>query len=268
MNFLNLAHISFFSLSAFLTASVLAFLANNIASDMLGVLIAIIAITVVIPIMITSVAFGFRISVYGRLKSMEVPYQLLGTFALVFILEDVMKAIWGVASYRTQFVSDNLGALNVAGAAISSVSILTTLIGLTIVGTLYYLFEKTTLGKIITALEENPEVVSTSGINGEKVYQKIFIIGTILASLGGSLWVMNYSITTGLTFDFIILAFVLTVVGGVGSFIGAVIAAVLIGVVRTFSILYVPGVEMIIIYLIMAAVIVVKPGGIGGAISE
>lgn len=264
LNFMNVAHPSFFTLSSFLAASLVATVAGYVSLGVFGAAVVLLAIVVVVPAAITLLAVGLKEAVFDRLSGMEEPYQLLGTFAILFIFEDVMRLIWGSGTYRAGFPRQALGSVSIGDVSFSSVMAITILIGAVTVAILYYMFERTKLGKVIVALSENAEVVSTSGIDTDAIHYRVYAIGSVLAALGGSLWVMNFSITVGLTLQFVLLAFAVMVIAGVGSLLGAVIASLLIGFVKTFGVVYVPGIEMAIVFLIMAVVIIIKPTGIGG----
>lgn len=264
LNFMNVAHPSFFTLSSFLAASVVALVAGYLTSGPFGAAVVLLAVVVVVPVAIAILAIGLKEVVFDRLSGMEEPYQLLGTFAILFIFEDLMRVVWGSGTYRAGFPRQALGSISIGDVSFSSVMAVTILIGVITVVILYYMFEQTKLGKVIVALSENAEVVSVAGINTGAVHYRVYTIGAVLAALGGSLWVMNFSITVGLTLQFVLLAFAVMVIAGVGSLLGAVVASLLIGFVQTFGVAYVPGIEMAIVFLIMAVVIIIKPTGIGG----
>lgn len=264
LSFMNLAHASFFTVAAFLTTS----LFTVDPAGAIALLFVILGAVVVIPFAISSLAIGIETTVFRKLYDLDEPSQLLGTFALVFMLEDVMKFLWGTSSIRAQYPREVLGAFTWFERSFSGMMAFSIIVTMAIVGALLYIFRATTVGKIFIAMSEDPEVVSFTGINAKHVHYWIFVLGTSLAALGGALWVMNFSITIGMTLEFVLLAFAVMIIGGVGSLKGAIVAALLIGVIRTYGILYVPGIEMALVFLLMAIVIVIKPTGIAGANSS
>jgi len=109
--------------------------------------------------------------------------------------------------------------------------VLTILITALVAGTLYYFFEETRLGKITLAMAED-EAVGFTGIDTRSIHLKVFVIGIALAALGGALYLPTASVTTGLALEFVILAFAVLVIGGLGSLRGAIAASLIIGMVR------------------------------------
>lgn len=264
LNFMNLAHASFFSIGAYLTAALGLLLVGSL-SGLPGVVVTLVAVLLVVPVAITLLSFVLKETVLDRLNELDEPSQLLGTFAVLFILEDSVRYVWGTGTIRAEMLSNMLGSIPIGATSVSGTMVFSIVIGVVAVGALSVMFSRSKIGKIISALSENPEIVSVAGINARFVHFQIYAISTTLAAVGGLLWVMNFGITIGLTLQFVLLAFAVMVIGGVGSLRGAIIAALMIGFIRTYGVRYLGGFEMAIVFLIMAVVIIIKPTGIGGA---
>jgi branched-chain amino acid transport system permease protein len=183
------------------------------------------------------------------------------------MMEDSMKFIWGGQPVSATTPADILGSLNLFGTPFPLWPIFATILTAVIAAALYYFFEETRLGKITLAMAEDTEVVGVTGIDTRKVHLQVFVIGLALAGLGGALYLPNASVTTGIALQFVILAFAVVVIGGLGSLKGAIAASLLIGFLRAFSSYYIPQIELAIVFLLMAAVMLIKPTGLFGEIN-
>jgi branched-chain amino acid transport system permease protein len=162
--------------------------------------------------------------------------------------------------------SDILGGIGLFGGTYPIWPLFSIAVTAVVAAVLYYFFEETRLGKITLAMAQDDEIVSVMGIDTRSVHLKVYVIGIGLAALGGALYLPNASMTTGLALEFVILAFAVLVIGGLGSLKGAIAASLLIGFMRAFGTYYIPVLELAIVFLLMAAVMLIKPTGIFGDI--
>jgi branched-chain amino acid transport system permease protein len=182
------------------------------------------------------------------------------------MMEDSMKYIWGGLPVSQSAPSDLFGSFSMAGTTYPIWPIFATLLTAVVAVTLYYFFEETRLGKITLAMAEDEEVVKVTGIDTRSVHVKVYVIGVALAALGGALFLPTASVTTGLSLEFVILAFAVLVIGGLGSLKGAIVASLLLGFLQSFGDYYVPELSLAVVFLLMAAVMLVKPTGLFGDI--
>lgn len=269
LNFLNLAHAAFLVLGAYVSATIITRLVGEVGGSIGGgalFLVLLVGLLVVVPAVVSVVGLVIERTMFKPIYGLDDDYQLLATFGIILMMEDGMKFIWGGQPVSARAPSNLLGGMNLFGNTYPLWPILVTVITIVIAAVLYYFFEETRLGKITLAMAEDHEVVSVSGIDTRSVHLKVYIIGVALAGLGGALYLPNASMTSGLSLQFVILAFAVLVIGGLGSLKGAIAASLLIGFVRAFGTFYVPALELAIVFLLMAAVMLVKPTGIFGDI--
>jgi branched-chain amino acid transport system permease protein len=199
--------------------------------------------------------------VYGR----DEAFQLLLTFAVVLMLEDVTKFIWGTSPQSTTGVYLSYGKVDLFGALLPVYNIIVILTSLVIAGLLGYMLVKTKFGRMIRATADNREMSEALGINMTKVYMKVFTLGTVLGTLGGALVIPTTAAVSEMGVDLIVLAFAVVVIGGLGSMKGAFIGALVVGVLQSIAISTFPELEMLMIYLIVIVVLVIKPQGLFGS---
>ncbi|MFC6993780.1 branched-chain amino acid ABC transporter permease [Haladaptatus sp. GCM10025707] len=220
LNFMNLAHAAFLALGAYVSASLIQGASNAIGGT-LGTaamfVVFLVILFVIVPGVISVVGLGMEQTIFKPLYGLEDDYQLLATFGVILMMEDSMKFIWGGLPVTSSAPSNMLGGFNLVGNTYPYWPIFAVVVTMVIATTLYYFFEETRLGKITLAMAEDEEVVSVTGIDTRSVHIKVYVIGVALAALGGALYLPNASITTGLSLEFVILAFAVLVIGGLGA---------------------------------------------------
>jgi branched-chain amino acid transport system permease protein len=127
---------------------------------------------------------------------------------------------------------------------------------------LMWLLHSTKVGKLLLAVIHDPEVSRAMGINVHRYYLVTFTFGSLLAALAGSFTAPTVSVVPGLGVDIIVLSFAVVVIGGLGSLPGAALGAIIVGVVRSLSVHYMPQVELFVIYFVMAMVLAFRPRGL------
>ena len=269
LNFMNLAHAAFLALGAYLSASLITAASGAIGGTVgfIGTFLVFMAVLLVaVPAIVSIVGLGLEQTLFKPLYGLEDDYQLLATFGVILMMEDSMKYIWGGLPVSQSAPSDLLGSFSMTGTTYPIWPIFATLLTAVVAVTLYYFFEETRLGKITLAMAEDEEVVKVTGIDSRSVHVKVYVIGVALAALGGALFLPTASVTTGLSLEFVILAFAVLVIGGLGSLKGAIVASLLLGFLQSFGDYYVPELSLAVVFLLMAAVMLVKPTGLFGDI--
>jgi branched-chain amino acid transport system permease protein len=191
-------------------------------------------------------------------------FQLLLTFAIVMMIEDVIKFIWGTSPQTTGGIDLIYGRLNLFGATLPVYNLVVILCSLIIAALIGYILLSTKFGRIIRATADKKEMGEALGINMKKVYIKVFTLGTVLGTLGGALVIPATAVVSEMGVELIVLAFAVVVIGGLGSMKGAFIGALIVGVLKSVAISTYPELEMLTIYIIVIAVLVVKPQGLFG----
>src|SRR5262245_13240037 len=186
---------------------------------------------------------------------------LLITYALFLILEDVIKLIWGVNPYFVAEPYALLGSFQVAGMAYPTYNLILVALAALFGGGLAWFLGGTRTGKLLRAVIHDPEVSRALGVNVGRYYLVTFTIGSLLAALAGSFTAPTVSVVPGLGVEIIVLSFAVVVIGGLGSLPGAALGAVIVGLVRSISVHYMPQVELFVIFFVMAVVLAVRPRG-------
>lgn len=200
--------------------------------------------------------------VYGR----EEVLQLLITFAVFMIMDNLQRLIWGVQPIYAAEPLKLLPNISIFGVSYTSyqVIVLPIVAVLALFGLRYFL-RRTLMGSVILAVTEDREAATAIGINAQRVYLITFIIGATLAALGGALASPTTSLVPGMGTEMIVLSFAVAATAGLGQIGGTAIAALAIGMARAFVIYLQPEFEVLVPYLIMVAVLLVRPEGLFGA---
>jgi branched-chain amino acid transport system permease protein len=192
-------------------------------------------------------------------------FQLLLTFALVLMLEDVIRITWGTSPRSTSGLYLVYGQVRVLGATVPVYNLIVMAASLLIAVAIGWLLTRTTFGRIMRATADNREMAEALGIDMRRVYVRVFTLGTALGTLGGALVIPATAAMSEMGIELIVEAFAVVVIGGLGSMRGAVAGALVVGILRAVAISVVPEIEMLLIYLIVIGVLVLRPHGLFGA---
>ena len=192
--------------------------------------------------------------------------QILITLGLMLVLSEMLKVIWGPNQITASPPDYLKGSWELGGVIVIKYRIFIILVGLFIFAAVQYILNNTKVGLVVRAGVMNKEMVQALGINIQKVFMFVFMIGAGMAALGGVL-LGPYSgvIHAGMGMEFAILAFIVVVIGGMGNFKGSVLAAILVGLSGSFMAYYVPDLSLAVNMLLMAVVLIIRPQGLFGA---
>jgi branched-subunit amino acid ABC-type transport system permease component len=191
-------------------------------------------------------------------------YQLLMTFGLLLILEDDMRLVWGPYPLTASALSEALGSVSILGATYPTYNIFVIVVGGLAAAALWAFVYRTRFGVMLRATSQDMRMASALGINVKQVYVRAFTLGCLMAGLGGAVVMPISGAVLGMGVDALILAFVVVVIGGLGSLEGALVGALIVGFVRTLGITYFAEIELAVLYLIAAVVLFVRPAGLFG----
>jgi branched-subunit amino acid ABC-type transport system permease component len=198
----------------------------------------------------------------SRIYHIDEAYQLLLTFGFILILDDAVKIIWG-GLFRIPPVPEFLeGSWPVFGRAFPVYNAFVIAMGLAVAALLWAVFEKTWWGRIVRATAADREMASAIGINVPRVFAGVFVVGAMLAALGGAIGTPVRVAAPGIGAAMIIQAFIITVIGGLGNLKGAFVSSLIVGVLSAYGTLYFPVFELFFIFVIMAVVLLVRPQGL------
>ncbi len=191
-------------------------------------------------------------------------YQLLITFGLLLILEDLMRLIWGPYPLSVSALYEGLGSLSFGDSIYPTYNLVVIVVGGAAAAGLWAFVYRTQFGVVLRATSQNMRMASALGVNVNRVYVQAFTLGCFMAGLGGAIVVPQQGAVLGMGPDALILAFVVVVIGGLGSLEGALIGALMVGVVREFGITFFPEIELAVLYLMAAIVLLIRPAGLLG----
>ncbi len=191
-------------------------------------------------------------------------YQLLITFGLLLILEDVIHLIWGPYPLSVSSLFEGMGSLNIGESIYPTYNLAVIVVGGLAAAGLWAFIYRTQFGVVLRATSQNMRMAQAMGVNVNRVYVEAFTVGCFMAGLGGAIVVPQQGAVLGMGVDALILAFVVVVIGGLGSLEGALVGALMVGVVRELGITFFPEIELAVLYLMAAVVLLVRPAGLFG----
>ena len=192
-------------------------------------------------------------------------FQLLLTFALVLIFEDLIRIFWGASPLQTGNVYPAFGELRLApDLTIPNYNLIVIAIAIAISFGIGFFLQSTRLGKIIRATAENSPMCEALCIDVAKIYMVVFTLGVALGTVGGALVVPAAAASLDMAVELIVNAFAVVIIGGLGSMPGAMVGALIVGFVRAAAVWLYPEFEMLAIYVIVIAVLILRPRGLLG----
>ena len=255
----NFAHGSFYMLGAYMAVTIVPWLLQIERSPTLffaGVLISAAVVGVL--------GVAMEILLLRRIYKVPELFQLLATFGVVLMVQDAVLHIWGpldIAGPRAPGLRHGVLILDQRFPAYELFLIAA---GPVVLGLLWLLMHKTRFGILLRAATRDREMVGALGVNQALLFTGTLFLGAFLAGLGGALQIPRVSASAQMDLAIITEAFVVTVIGGMGSIGGAFLAALLIGQLQAFGVLIFPKITLVLVFLLMALVLVVKPWGLLG----
>jgi branched-chain amino acid transport system permease protein len=192
--------------------------------------------------------------------------ELLATLGLIYVIDDVALAIWGGSPLTINLpgVLGKSSTLPLDGVVYPNGRIFILGVSIVVALGLYYLLRRTRVGAIIRAGVDDREMVNALGINVRLVFSLVFMLGALLAGFAGVLGGTVLGLYTGADSDILLFALAVVIVGGLGSYEGAILGSLVIGLVDTYGTAYFPAVAYSILFIPVIAVLLVKPQGLLG----
>lgn len=253
----NLACGSFYALGAYAGVSFVAAFARWGLPEPLF-LISLLAAGLLIAVVGPVIERGLLRFIYDR----EEPFQLLLTFAIVLMIEDGIKLVWGLQPLTTGTVYLEFGRVSLLGATIPGYNLLVIVVAIAIAFGIEALVLRTNFGRIMRGTANDGVMSQALGVNIPFLYVRVFTLGTVLGTLGGALQVPATQAITEMGVEQIVLAFAVVVIGGLGSMRGALVGALIVGISQSMAISFYPEAEVFLIYAIVVLVLVVRPHGL------
>ena len=256
MRVLNFAHGSFYMLGAYLAWQAVAWLAPMAGNFWLAALTAALGVAILGGV----IERLLLRHLYGR----EELYQLLLTYALVLILGDAAKVVWGTQQLSVSRPPVLAGGFDVLGTTLPAYNLFILLVGPAIAVAAWLVLTRTAAGRMVRAAALDREMLGALGANVGAIYTGMFVVSSFLAGLSGALVTPIASIVPGMDVEIIVEAFIVVVIGGLGSFWGTFWGAVIYGQVLSFGILVLPSFSLFSVFALMTVILIVRPWGLFG----
>ena len=255
----NFAHGSFYMLGAYIAVTIVPWLLTFDRSPtlfFLGILLSALAVGLLGVVM--------ELLLLRRIYKVPELFQLLATFGVVLMVQDAVLKIWGPVDIPGPRAPGLRHGVYILDQRFPAYELFLIFIGPVVLGLLWLLMHKTRFGILIRAATRDRDMVGALGVNQAMLFTGTLFLGAFLAGLGGALQIPRLSASGQMDLAVITEAFVVTVIGGMGSIGGAFLAALLIGQLQAFGVLIFPKITLVLVFLLMALVLVVKPWGLLG----
>lgn len=259
MNIINMAHGSFYALGGYMAASL------GLWAGSMGLSPAWSLLILPLAAIIVGLVFGslMETALMQRIYSKDPILQLLVTFSAFMIFEDLQLMIWGGQPYFVSEIVNYLGTTEVLGITYTRYQLLVLPgVAIAVFIALRSFLKFSPVGRQIVAVSHNREVSTALGINVKRISLMTFVVGSILGALAGALASPTVSWVPGIGGEMIVLSFAVVATAGLGQIEGALVAAVLIGLARSFTVYLFPEMEVLVPFLIMVLVLTFRPQGL------
>jgi branched-chain amino acid transport system permease protein len=251
----NFAHGAFYMLGAYV-----AFTLTDTFSGVVGFWGGIVAAGLIVA----AVGVVVEMVLLRRIYHAPELFQLLATFGLTLMVEDLVVLIWGPGDLLGRRAPGLKGAVDFFGQNVPSYDLFLIALGPVVLGLLWLLFQRTRWGILVRAATQDRDMVAALGVNQKWLFTSVFAVGVFLAALGGALQIPRDAVHHAMDLRIIVDVFVVVVIGGLGSIIGAFAAAVLVSELNAFGILVFPKISIVLVFAVMAVVLIVRPWGLFG----
>ena len=258
LRILNVAHGSFYAFGGYAAAQFGMLMANgnSVPLSLLALLLGAVAMGLLLGALIE---FGL----VRRILGIDPVMQLLATFAVFMIMEDLQRLIWGATPLSVTHAVDAMGTVQMGPVTYTAYQlVLLPLVAVAVFLALRWSLGRTRFGRQVMAVTHNREVASALGINASRVGLLTFCLGAVLGTLGGALASPTTSLVPGIGGDMMVLSFAVVAVAGLGQITGTAVAALLIGMGKAFAVYLLPELDVLVPYLIMLVVLLWRPQGL------
>jgi branched-chain amino acid transport system permease protein len=265
MRIVNLAHGNFYAFGAYVSAWAVGAAVALAASR--GINLGVAGQLLVLPLGALAVAALGAIvepTLLRPLYRRPEEYILLITFGLLMVLEDVIRLVFGGTPLTAGSIMDAMGSIRIGGLLYPAYNLVVMGVGVLAAIGLWLFVYRTRFGVVLRATSQDRRMAAALGLNVGRVYIQAFAIGCFLAGLGGAVVVPAQAAVLGMGVDALIQAFVVIVIGGLGSLEGALVGALIVSAVRTAGVQFFAEIELAVLYLIAVAVLLWRPTGLFG----
>jgi branched-chain amino acid transport system permease protein len=255
----NFAHGSFFMLGAYLGGTLMKVFTASLGPA-LGFWLAIPAAGLAVGV----IGLTIEIVLIRRIYRAPELFQILLTFGIVLIVQDLVLWTWGAEEQIGMAPPGLNGSLQLFGRHFPQYELFLLALGPVALVALWLLFHRSRWGILVRAATDDREMAAILGVREARLFSSVFCLGTALAGLAGALQLPREPANLGMDVTIVIDAFVITVIGGMGSVVGAYLAAILVGVLQVMGVIAFPKMSLVLLFVIMTAVLAVRPNGLLG----
>ena len=252
----NFAHGSLYLLGAYIGWSLLTRLPHSPLGFLLGALATIIALAVI--------GMALEMALLRRVYRVPELFQLLATFGVVLMVQDIAQYFWGAEDLTLPRPPWLRAFVLIGNQRFPRFDLVIIILFPLVFGVLWLLFRRTRWGRLVRAATEDREMVAALGVDQRRLFTSVFALGAGLAGLGGVLALPDASANLQMDLSSVTDAFVVVVVGGLGSLPGAALASLLIGLLQSFGIMLIPRATLALVFVVMAVVLILRPNGLLG----
>jgi branched-subunit amino acid ABC-type transport system permease component len=255
LRLINLAHGSLYMVGAFVAVALVGALAGA-----LGFAVALVAASIAVGVL----GGLIETAVLRRLYRRDHLMQLVATFALILVIDGLVRVIFGNNFHRVAAPGALTGSIGIGSSSISVYQLFLMGVASAVAALLWLVVFRTRLGLAIRAAVADSELLRLAGVNVPLLFTSVFVIGSLLAGLAGAVVAPYQTVTLGIDVDIVVQAFAVTIIGGLGSLRGALVGALAVGLVQSFGIYAAPQFAQAFIFAVMAIVLIVRPWGLFG----
>ncbi len=253
---INFAHGSFYMVGAYIAYFAIAFLPHGVFSFWTGILVGALVVGLV----------GVIVEVFLLRRVYHTPelFTLMATFGVILVIQDLALWIFGAEDLLGPKAPGLDSSIDIFGTLMPEYDLALIIIAPLVLGVLWFLLNRTRWGILVRAATEDREMLSALGVNQTWLFTSVFFLGSFIAGLGGAVQLPKGGADLLMDYNVLAAAFVVVVVGGMGSIPGAFLAAVIIGELSAFGILVLPESTLVMMFVVMAVVLIVRPYGLLG----
>jgi branched-subunit amino acid ABC-type transport system permease component len=256
LHVLNFAHGSLYLVGAYVAAALGPAFGSSLGAFLLVLLLA--------PLAAAAVGGAIELGLLRPTYRRPLLYQFLLMFGVVYVVNGAVEAIWGVESRQLSAPESLTAPVHIGSITIAKYSLFTLAVGIVAAAIVLVGLNRTAFGRDVRAVAQDPQMAALLGVRVGRVRTLVYILGAWLAGLAGVITAGSSAFTTADGVTTVILAFVVVIVGGMGSIWGAIVASLIIGVADAIGAIALPEISVAIVYVVMAVVLLVRPWGLFG----
>jgi branched-chain amino acid transport system permease protein len=254
MGTLNFAHGAFFMIGSYMLVTLLGGDPTSVATFLLAALAA--------GAVVAAIGAGSEVTVFRRMYGKDHVITLLASYALLLMLEGATREVWGTRPRTQEGPGWLAGSVEVLGARVAKYDLGLIVVGALVAIGLAYLLQRTRLGREMRAVAQDRTMALALGIRARRVAVAVFALGGALAGIAGALTAPLVTIDSNLAVAFVLQSFAVVIIGGLGSVRGALLAALLVGLVNSALVSWASSIAGFSLYIAVAAVLLIRPQGL------